>query len=114
MAREWPESLSVLARPSDRPDVRLSLTRKATGMAATNVTRDDLAAATGAALGRDRKIKEVTRLAGGTTKGVYRLTMDDGATAIAYLWEDSENYWPRAPNENDVADPFSPSNSIEL
>jgi len=83
-------------------------------MAPTNVTREDLAAATRAALGSDRKIKEVTRLAGGTTKGVYRLTMDDGATAIAYLWEDSENYWPRAPNENDVADPFSPSNSIEL
>jgi hypothetical protein len=33
---------------------------------------------------------------------------------IAYLWEDSENYWPPAPNENDAADPFSPSNGIDL
>jgi hypothetical protein len=45
---------------------------------------------------------------------VYRLTMDDGTTVIAYLWEDSENYWPRAPNENDVADPFSPASGIDL
>jgi hypothetical protein len=83
-------------------------------MAPTKVTREDLAAATRAALGSDHKIKEVTRLAGGTTKGVYRLTMNDGTTVIAYLWEDSQNYWPQAPNENDVADPFSPGNSIDL
>ena len=83
-------------------------------MAPTRVTREDLAAATRAALGSDRKIKEVTRLAGGTTKGVYRLIMDDGTTVIAYLWDDSENYWPQAPNDNDAADPFSPGNSIGL
>ena len=83
-------------------------------MAPGRVTREDLAAATRAALGTDRMIKEVTRLSGGTTKGVYRLVLDDGMTVIAYLWEDSENYWPRAPNENDVADPFSPGNNIEL
>lgn len=40
--------------------------------------------------------------------------MDDGPTVIAYLWEDSENYWPQAPNENDVADPFSSGNTIDL
>jgi Phosphotransferase enzyme family len=45
---------------------------------------------------------------------VYRLTLDDGTTVIAYVWEDSENYWPQAPNENDVADPFSSGNSIDL
>jgi hypothetical protein len=45
---------------------------------------------------------------------VFRLTMDDGATVIAYLWGDSENYWPQAPNDNDVADPFSSGNSIDL
>ena len=73
-------------------------------MAPGKVTREDLAAATRAALGSDRKVKGVTRLAGGTTKGVYRLTADDDSTVIAYLWEDSENYWPLAPNENDVAD----------
>jgi hypothetical protein len=78
------------------------------------VTREDLAAATRAALGSDRDVKRVTRLAGGTTKGVYRLTADDDTTVIAYLWEDSENYWPQAPNENDVADPFSSGSSIDL
>jgi hypothetical protein len=83
-------------------------------MAPRKVTREDLAAVTRAALGSDRKVKGVTRLAGGTTKGVYRLTADDDTTVIAYLWEDSENYWPQAPNENDVADPFSPGNSINL
>jgi hypothetical protein len=83
-------------------------------MAPREVTREDLAAVTRAALGSDRKVKGVTRLAGGTTKGVYRLTVDDDTTVIAYLWEDSENYWPQAPNENDVADPFSPGNSINL
>jgi hypothetical protein len=83
-------------------------------MAPRKVTREDLAGATRAALGSERRIRELTRLAGGTTKGVYRLAMDDGTTAIAYLWEDSENYWPQAPNENDAADPFSSGNSIGL
>src|SRR6201996_6270655 len=81
---------------------------------ARKVTREDLAAATRAALGSDRQISEITRLAGGTHKGVYRLTMDDRAQVIAYLWADSENYWPRAPNENDLADPFSSGNSADL
>ena len=84
-------------------------------MAPGKVTREDLAAATRAALGSDRKVKGVTRLAGGTTKGVYRLTADDDTTVIAYRWEDSENYWPQAPRtSNDVADPFSSGNSIDL
>jgi hypothetical protein len=83
-------------------------------VAPRKVTREDLAEAARAALGSGRKIKEVTRLAGGTTKGVYRLAVDDGTTVIAYLWEDSENYWPQAPNEDDVADPFSSGNSIDL
>ena len=83
-------------------------------MAPRKVTREDLAGAARAALGSERKIRELTRLAGGTTKGVYRLAMDDGATVIAYRWESSENYWPQAPNENDAADPFSPGIGIEL
>ena len=83
-------------------------------MAPGKVTREHLAGATRAALGSERGISKVTRLAGGTTKGVYRLSMDDGATVIAYLWGDSENYWPPAPNEKDAADPFSPSNGIDL
>jgi hypothetical protein len=83
-------------------------------MAPRKVTREDLAAATRAAVGSDRKLLEVTRLAGGTTKGVYRLALDDGTSVIAYLWEESENYWPPASNANDAADPFSSGNSIGL
>lgn len=64
--------------------------------------------ATQAALGRGRRLEAVQRLAGGTSKGVYRLTMDDAMTVIAYLWEDSENYWPVAEGDGDLADPFSP------
>lgn len=83
-------------------------------MAPGKVTAEDLAAVARAALGSDRKIKGVTRLAGGSAKGVYRLTMNDHSTVIAYRWEASENYWPQAANENDVADPFSPGNGIGL
>jgi hypothetical protein len=86
----------------------------AANVAPKRVTREDLARATQAALGSRRQLNGVARLAGGTTKGVYRLTLDDSATVIAYLWEDSENYWPPAPNEDDAADPFSPSNGIDL
>jgi hypothetical protein len=83
-------------------------------MAPRTVTAADLTAAARAAMGSDREIKAVARLAGGTAKGVYRLTLDDRTTVIAYLWEASENYWPQAPNENDVADPFSPGNGLDL
>ncbi|MFE3452769.1 phosphotransferase [Nonomuraea sp. NPDC059194] len=34
------------------------------------------------------------RLRGGSKKGVYRLTFDDGRTAVVYDWDESENYWP--------------------
>ncbi|MGH3663715.1 MAG: phosphotransferase family protein [Micromonosporaceae bacterium] len=78
------------------------------------MTRDDLAAATRAALGARRRLETVERLAGGTTKGVYRLTMDDATTAIVYLWEKSENYWPVAEGDGDLADPFSPGVGLDL
>jgi hypothetical protein len=83
-------------------------------MAPGKVTREDLAEAVRAALGSERTITGLTRLASGTMKGVYRLAVDDGATVIAYLWEDSESYWPPASNQDDAADPFSPGNGIEL
>ncbi len=41
-----------------------------------------------------RELRDVARLHGGSKKGVYRLTLDDGTTGIAYVWRDSENYWP--------------------
>ncbi|MFC9502029.1 phosphotransferase family protein [Streptomyces sp. NPDC057002] len=78
------------------------------------MTREQLAGAARAALGGGRRLEAVERLAGGTTKGVYRLTMDDAMTAIAYLWEDSENYWPVTEHDGDLADPFSPGIGLDL
>jgi hypothetical protein len=78
------------------------------------VTPDQLASAVTAALGARRRLSAVERLPGGTQKGVYRLTMDDATTAIAYLWEDSENYWPATRWDGDLADPFSPGSGIDL
>jgi len=83
-------------------------------LARRNVTRDDLAGATRAALGGGRKLEGVARLAGGTTKGVYRLTLDDGSTVIAYSWAESENFWPPTVHDGDLADQFSSGNSIDL
>lgn len=47
---------------------------------------------------------------------MYRLTFDDDSTAIVYIWDDAENYWPITPGgrTNDLADPFSAASGIEL
>lgn len=52
----------------------------------------DLAGIAQSAYGRE--LRGVTRLSGGSKKGVYRLTLDDGTTGIAYVWRASEDYWP--------------------
>jgi hypothetical protein len=78
------------------------------------VTRDELAGAARAALGTRRRLERVERLAGGTRKGVYRLTMDDATTAIAYLWAAAESYWPATPWDGDLADPFSSGAGLGL
>jgi hypothetical protein len=83
-------------------------------MVPRNVTRDHLAGATRLALGDRRRLNGVSRLAGGSRKGVYRLTTDDGTTAIAYLWEESENFWPQAPGDGDPADQFSAGVGADL
>jgi hypothetical protein len=44
-----------------------------------------------AAFGK-RWLQSVQRLAEGTAKGAYRLTLDDGRTAVAYVWH--EDGWP--------------------
>ncbi|MFE4975287.1 phosphotransferase family protein [Kitasatospora sp. NPDC056651] len=70
--------------------------------------RERLAGAARAALGGGRRLAAAERLAGGSKKGVYRLVMDDGTSAIAYRWAAAENYWPAAEGDDDLADPFSP------
>jgi hypothetical protein len=65
-------------------------------------------------LGGGRRLETVERLAGGSKKGVYRLTMDDATTAVAYLWDASENYWPTAEGDGDLTNPFSPGFGLDL
>lgn len=83
-------------------------------MAPRAVTRERLAGAARAALGDGRRLEAVERLAGGSKKGVYRLVMDDASTAVAYVWDDGENYWPAAPGDDDLTDPFSPGLGLDL
>ena len=75
--------------------------------------RDSLTAVARAAWGTSRRLESVERLAGGTKKGVYRLTCDDSTTAVLYVWGEVENYWPGAPRV-DPADPFADANGFEL
>jgi Phosphotransferase enzyme family len=82
-------------------------------MAPRNVTKEDLSGAVRAALGASRRLESVERLAGQTRKGAYRLSMDDGSTAVAYLWDDSENFWPPTPYDGDPADPFNPCPGVD-
>jgi len=62
-----------------------------------------------AAFGKSRSLVRVERLAHGSKKGAYRLTMDHGGTALVYVWDDSEDYWQGVLPEgaDDPADPFS-------
>jgi Phosphotransferase enzyme family len=76
------------------------------------VTRDDLDGLARTAVGGRRRLAGVSRLRGGSRKGVYRLAFDDGFTAIAYLWDRGEDYWPAA--ADDLADPFSHPSGVSL
>ncbi|MEU9508825.1 phosphotransferase [Micromonospora sp. NPDC048170] len=58
------------------------------------LTVDDLRPVARAAFGRGRVLVSAERLRGGTKKGVYRLTLDDGSTGVAYVWHPREDYWP--------------------
>jgi hypothetical protein len=80
--------------------------------ARTPLTRDALAPLARAALGPTRRLDTVTRLRGGSKKGVYRLTLDDASTAIAYVWSPDEDYWD-APSA-DPRDPFSHASGLGL
>ena len=67
------------------------------------------------ALGSAHRIASLTRLRGGTKKGVYRAVLDD-RSVIVYVWDTSENYWPAgdpdvAPN---ASDPFADASGADL
>ncbi|MGW0204486.1 phosphotransferase [Streptomyces sp. NPDC003233] len=72
----------------------------------------DLAPLVRAGLGRHRTLTAVTRLRGGSKKGVYRLRLDDGGTAIAYVWSPDEDYWDQP--DADLRDPFSHASGLDL
>ncbi|MGW7526515.1 phosphotransferase [Streptomyces sp. NPDC054783] len=72
----------------------------------------DLAPLARAALGRHRTLTAVTRLRGGSKKGVYRLRLDGGGTAIAYVWSPDEDYWDQP--DADPRDPFSHASGLDL
>jgi aminoglycoside phosphotransferase (APT) family kinase protein len=40
------------------------------------------------------RVTRIERLRGGSKKGVYRVRLAGGATAVEYVWSPSENYWP--------------------
>jgi hypothetical protein len=73
--------------------------------------RDNLDDLARAAVGGGRRLAGVSRLAGGSKKGAYRLAFDDGFTAVAYLWAGNENYWPVG---GDPADPLSGASGVSL
>jgi hypothetical protein len=53
----------------------------------------------------------VTRVEGGTKKGVYRVALEHGTTAIAYSWDESENYWKTSADETE---PFTEASGQQL
>ncbi|MEJ3656847.1 phosphotransferase [Actinomycetes bacterium KLBMP 9759] len=55
---------------------------------------DVVAGVVQAAMGSPRRAVAVERLRGGTKKGVHRITLDDGSSAILYVWGATETYWP--------------------
>jgi hypothetical protein len=78
--------------------------------------RDRLTGVVRAAYGSKRGIASLERLRGGSKKGVYRLAFDDETTAILYVWNPAENYWPTVGDEasTDLADPFCEASGFDL
>lgn len=66
------------------------------------------------ALGSHTHLQDVQRLRGGTKKGVYRLTLADGSSVIAYLWSARENHWPQQEGIDEDRDPFFHADGLDL
>jgi phosphotransferase family enzyme len=69
-----------------------------------------------AVFGGDRALLSVERLAGGSKKGAYRLTMDDGGSVLVYVWDGAEDYWQGVlpAGADNEADPFSHASGLAL
>jgi hypothetical protein len=90
-------------------EVVASMERKVMGIA-------DLAGAARAAVGAGRRLLDVQRLEGGSKKGVYRLSFDDGFSVVIYIWDAGENYWPATGvhEGHDLRDPFSEASGFDM
>jgi hypothetical protein len=71
-----------------------------------------------AGLGSRCPVASVTRLAGGSKKGVYRLGCSGGFSAVLYVWSAAEDFWPAdASGEGDAgagADVFGHASGLGL
>ncbi|MDX3750227.1 phosphotransferase family protein [Streptomyces sp. AK08-02] len=83
-----------------------------TGTTRRQLTIADLAPLARAALGRNRLLTGVTRVRGGSKKGVYRLALDDGTTVIAYVWSPDEDFWDAGPIDH--RDPLAHATGLDL
>ena len=50
---------------------------------------------------RDHQVAAVSRLRGGSKKGVFRIACADGFSAVLYVWAEAEDYWPVSPDRAD-------------
>ena len=69
------------------------------------------------AFGAGARLRYVSRLRGATKKGVYRVVLDGGPTAIVYVWDPHEDYWPAADSSTAGragTDPFSHASGLDL
>lgn len=67
------------------------------------------------AYGGGRTLSKAERLRGGSKKGAYRLTFDDESSAILYVWNAAENYWPVSSDaDEDPANPLSDASGLAL
>lgn len=84
--------------------------------ARTFVERDQLTSVVRAAFGPARHLTTVARLRGGSKKGVYRLIFDDESTAVLYIWDAAENYWPALQDgiAENQSDPFADASGANL
>ncbi|MEV0096321.1 phosphotransferase [Streptomyces sp. NPDC050738] len=80
-------------------------------MSGPAIDRDRLTGLLSTAYGGRRTLGAVSRLRGGSKKGVYRLGFDDGFSAILYVWSADENYWPEQHAE---PEPFADGTGADL
>ena len=83
------------------------------GVTRTFLDEKSLSAIASAAFGASTQLSRWDRLRGGSKKGVYRLAFAEDTSAVLYVWDDNENYWPSA-NRHDSADPFADANGLGL